>query len=247
MAIIITFFKKFVALHCFTKAFNGDKDMHISERIQQILTSLPEKVRLIAVSKFQAIEKLQEAYQGGQRHFGESRALEMRDKHAQLPQDICWHFIGHLQKNKIKYIAPFVHLIHAVDSAELLAEINKEAAKNGRVIDCLLQIHIAREEHKFGFSVEECLSYLDGGAWKNLNNIRIVGLMGMATFTDDEQEIRLEFKTLKDCFEQAKCRYFAEDTSFCELSIGMSDDYPIALEYGSTLVRIGTAIFGERQ
>lgn len=221
--------------------------MNISERIQNIRHNLPQNVQLIAVSKFQPIEKLEAAYQGGQRHFGESRALEMRDKHAQLPQDICWHFIGHLQKNKIKYIAPFVHLIHAVDSPELLTEINKEATKNGRIIDCLLQIHIAREEHKFGFSVEECLSYLDSGAWKNLSNIRIVGLMGMATFTDDETQLRQEFQSLKTCFDEAKNRHFAQETSFCELSIGMSDDYPIALEYGSTLVRIGTAIFGERQ
>lgn len=221
--------------------------MNISERIQTIREKLPKNVNLVAVSKFQAIEKLQAAYEAGQRIFGESRALEMRDKHAQLPQDIAWHFIGHLQKNKIKYIAPFVKMIHAVDSPELLAEINKEAAKNARVIDCLLQVHIAQEEHKFGFSTEDCLSYLRSGEWKNLSNIRIVGLMGMATFTDDKQEIRSEFQSLRQCFDTAKKECFAQDDCFCELSIGMSDDYPIAIECGSTLVRIGTAIFGERE
>lgn len=221
--------------------------MNISENIQSIREKLPPQVKLIAVSKFQAIEKLQAAYQGGQRIFGESRALEMRDKHLQMPQDVEWHFIGHLQKNKIKYIAPFVSLIHAVDSAKLLKEIDKEAAKNNRVIDCLLQIHIAREEHKFGFSADELSSYLDSEDWKSLKNIRLVGLMGMATFTDNQEQIRQEFMQLKACFDQAKNGHFAQEDSFCELSIGMSDDYPIALDCGSTMVRIGSAIFGERQ
>ncbi len=220
--------------------------MNIFERIQCIGEKLPEKVKLIAVSKFQAIEKLEAAYQGGQRIFGESRALEMKEKHEKLPKDIQWHFIGHLQKNKIKYIAPFVDLIHAVDSPELLAEINKEAFKNGRCIHCLLQVHIAQEEHKFGFSPEECLHYLECDTWKLLENIKIVGLMGMATFTDDEIQLRQEFSCLKQCFDKAKVTCFQHDENFCELSAGMSDDYPIALEYGSTMVRIGTAIFGER-
>ncbi len=221
--------------------------MNISENIQSIRKKLPPQVKLIAVSKFQAIEKLQAAYQGGQRIFGESRALEMRDKHLQMPQDVEWHFIGHLQKNKIKYIAPFVRLIHAVDSADLLKEIDKEAAKNHRIIDCLLQVHIAREEHKFGFSPDELSSYLESEDWKLLKNIRMVGLMGMATFTDNQEQISQEFMQLKTCFDSAKAKHFAQEDSFCELSIGMSDDYPIALACGSTMVRIGSAIFGERQ
>lgn len=224
----------------------ANKDMNIPERIQNIQNGLPANVRLLAVSKFQPIEKIQEAYRVGQRDFGESRAQELKEKHAALPQDIRWHFIGHLQRNKIKYIAAFVHLIQSVDSAVLLSEIDKEARKNGRIIDCLLQLHVAQESTKFGFSPQECMNYLAGGEWKNLHNIRLCGLMAMASLTNNQEQIRSEFSLVKDCFDQAKALYFAQDDAFSHLSMGMSDDYPIALACGSTMIRIGTFIFGAR-
>ncbi len=219
---------------------------HIQEEIQTIKAGLPESVRLVAVSKFHPIEALQEAYEGGQRIFGESKVQEMTQKYEALPKDIEWHFIGHLQTNKIKYMAPYVALIHGVDSYKLLSEINKQAAKAGRIIPCLLQIHIAQEETKFGFSTDECRSMLEEGNWRQLKNVQIAGVMGMATNTEDEAQIKREFSTLSAFFQEVKETYFREVSSFKEISMGMSDDYPIAIEEGSTLIRIGSRIFGAR-
>jgi len=219
---------------------------HIQEEIQAIKAGLPEGVRLVAVSKFHPIEALQDAYDGGQRIFGESKVQEMTQKYEALPKNIEWHFIGHLQTNKIKYMAPYVALIHGVDSYKLLAEINKQAAKAGRIIPCLLQIHIAQEETKFGFSTEECRAMLKEGQWRQLDHVQIAGVMGMATNTEDETQIRREFSTLSAFFQEIKEAYFKEVSSFKEISMGMSDDYPLAIEEGSTLIRIGSRIFGAR-
>ena len=218
----------------------------ISEQIKSIQASLPEGVRLIAVSKFHPNEAILEAYEAGQRLFGENHVQELTAKHESLPNDIEWHFIGHLQTNKVKYIAPFVSLIHGIDTPKLLRVVDKEGAKVGRVIPCLLQIHIATEETKFGFSREECLEMLSSGILSELQHVQICGLMGMATNTDDEEQIRKEFHTLHSLFEELKASYFKDVPSFKELSMGMSDDYPIAIEEGSTLIRVGTKIFGER-
>lgn len=218
----------------------------IKENLNIVKASVPFNVTLIAVSKTKPVSDLQEAYDAGQRIFGENKALEMRDKHQVLPNDIQWHFIGHLQTNKIKYIAPFVTLIHAIDSLSLLEAVNKEAAKNNRVIDCLLQFHIAQEETKFGLDMEEAKSMLESESYKNLNNINICGVMGMATFTDNAAQVREEFKNLKNIFETLKENYFKENDSFKEISMGMSDDYPIAIEEGATMVRVGSKIFGAR-
>lgn len=217
----------------------------IKENLNNVRSTIPENVTLIAVSKTKPVSDLQEAYDAGQRIFGENKALEMRDKYQELPKDIQWHFIGHLQTNKIKYIAPFVTLIHSIDSASLLEAVNKEAVKNNRVIDCLLQFHIAQEETKFGLDVEEAKTMIESDNFKKLNNVRIVGVMGMATFTDDENQVRNEFKTLKNIFDTLKENYFKDD-SFKEISMGMSDDYPIAIEEGATMVRVGSKIFGAR-
>lgn len=219
---------------------------HIQEEIQTIKSGLPEGVRLVAVSKYHPIEALQEAYDGGQRIFGESKVQEMTSKYEALPKDIEWHFIGHLQTNKIKYMAPYVALIHGVDSYKLLAEINKQAAKVDRIIPCLLQIHIAQEETKFGFTPEECRAMLEQGEWRTLNHIRIAGVMGMATNTEDEKQIAQEFATLSHFFHETKESYFKDIPYYKEISMGMSDDYPLAIEHGSTLIRIGSRIFGER-
>ena len=218
----------------------------ISEQIKSIQESLPEGVRLIAVSKFHPNEAILEAYKAGQRLFGENHVQELTAKHESLPSDIKWHFIGHLQTNKVKYIAPFVSLIHGIDTPKLLKVVDKEGAKAGRVIPCLLQIHIATEETKFGFSREECLEMLSSGIVSELQHVQICGLMGMATNTDDEAQIREEFHTLHSLFEELKESYFKDAPTFKELSMGMSDDYPIAIEEGSTLIRVGTKIFGER-
>ena len=219
---------------------------HIQEEIKRIQAELPESVRLVAVSKFHPVEALQEAYEGGQRVFGESKVQEMTQKYEVLPKDIEWHFIGHLQTNKIKYMAPYVALIHGVDSYKLLVEINKQAAKAGRIIPCLLQIHIAQEETKFGFSTNECRAMLKAGEWKALENVRIAGVMGMATNTEDETQIVREFHTLSCFFREMKETYFKNAPEFKEISMGMSDDYPLAIGEGSTLSRIGSRIFGER-
>lgn len=219
---------------------------HIQEEIKSIQESLPGHVRLVAVSKFHPIEALEEAYAAGQRVFGESKVQEMTTKYEALPKDIEWHFIGHLQTNKIKYMAPYVALIHGVDSFKLLKEINKQAIKAGRTIPCLLQIHIAREETKFGFSFDECRQMLEEGCWKELTHVSINGLMGMATNTDDESIIQQEFHSLGAFFQKIKDSYFSNQPAFKEISMGMSDDYPLAIAEGSTLVRIGSKIFGQR-
>jgi pyridoxal phosphate enzyme (YggS family) len=220
--------------------------MSISSILSSIKTDLPDHVRLVAVSKFHPVEMIEEAYHAGQRIFGENHVQEMTQKHELLPKDIEWHFIGHLQTNKVKYIAPFVSLIHSVDSFKLLKEINKQAEKSQRVISCLLQIHIAQEETKFGFSFDECRTMLQEEGWKTLTHVQLCGVMGMATFTDDVQEVRNEFRSLKKFFDEIKENYFSHNDAFREISMGMTDDYPIAIEEGSTLIRIGTKIFGER-
>ena len=220
--------------------------MNISLMLSSIKAELPEQVRLVAVSKYHPVEMIQEAYDAGQRLFGENHVQEMTQKYALLPKGIEWHFIGHLQTNKVEYIAPFVSLIHSVDSLKLLKEINKQAEKAQRVIPCLLQIHIAKEETKFGFSFDECREMLRQGEWKNLKNVQLCGVMGMGTFTDNVDQVRSEFHSLKDFFDEIKENVFSDNPSFREISMGMTDDYPIAIEEGSTLIRIGTKIFGER-
>lgn len=201
---------------------------------------------MVAVSKFHPNEAIEEAYNAGQRLFGESRVQEMTAKHDTLPKDIEWHFIGHLQTNKIKYIVPYVALIHGVDSYNLLAEINRQAAKAGRVVSCLLQLHIAQEETKFGFSIDECRDMLASGRWKELTHLRICGLMGMATNTDNAEQIKAEFCLLNSFFQEVKTTWFSDAGWFRELSMGMSHDYHEAIAAGSTLVRVGSRIFGER-
>lgn len=218
----------------------------VKENLHKVLSTIKPGVRLVAVSKFHPVEALKEAYDGGQRLFGESHVQEMVEKEAQLPKDIEWHFIGHLQTNKVKYMAPFVSLIHAVDSLKLMREIDKQAARCGRVINCLLQVHIAKEETKFGFSPEELNQMLEEGEWKELKNVRICGLMCMATNTDDECQVEKEFMYAHGIYEEIKNRYFHDDDSFKELSMGMSGDYMIAQRCGSTMIRVGTMIFGER-
>ncbi|MBQ2037169.1 MAG: YggS family pyridoxal phosphate-dependent enzyme [Alistipes sp.] len=217
--------------------------MSIKSEIERLRSELPEGVKLLAVSKFHPVEALQEAYDAGQRAFGESRPQELKAKQAVLPDDIEWHMIGHLQTNKIKYIAPYVHLIESLDS-ERLAEANeKEAAKCDRTIDCLLEIHVTKEESKSGWDYAELLAFVRSGGFESMPHIRLRGVMGMATFTDDEATVRGDFKRLNECFTELK-EYFGAE--FDTLSMGMSDDYPIAIEYGSTEVRIGSTIFGQR-
>lgn len=216
----------------------------IRERLQAIRSTLPEGVQLLAISKYYPVEAIMEAYDAGQRDFGENKAQDLVAKQQQLPDDIRWHFTGHLQSNKIKYIAPFVHLIHSVDSLQLLKEINKHGVKTGRTISCLLQIHIAQEETKFGFSTEECLAMLASEEWKELKNIHIRGLMCMASNTDDKEQIAKEFATVKSLFDEIRDRWFDDDSEFDTLSAGMSDDYLTAVAAGSTCVRIGSRIFG---
>lgn len=218
----------------------------IINNLQSVRKHIPAHVQLVCVSKFHPDEAVLEAYHAGERIFGESKVQEMCGKYERLPKDIRWHFIGHLQTNKIKFIIPFVELIHGVDSYKLLVEINKQAEKANRIVNCLLQIHIAKEETKFGFSPEELLEILDSGKWKTLGNVNICGLMGMATFTDNKNQVRAEFKNLKELFDAVKTTYFASDSSFKEISMGMSDDFEPAIEEGSTMVRIGSLIFGLR-
>jgi pyridoxal phosphate enzyme (YggS family) len=219
--------------------------MNIKKNIEHFRATIPPHCTLIAVSKTQPLEKIREAYEAGQRAFGENKAQEMTAKAESLPNDIQWHMIGHLQTNKVKYIAPFVHLIHGVDSLKLLQEIDKQGSKINRVIPCLLQIHIAEEETKFGFSEEEVLHLIQSGELENLKHVRVKGLMGMATFTDNTVQIRKEFTQLKSFFDTLKSQQ-SGNLEMLELSMGMSNDYTLALDCGSTMVRIGTAIFGER-
>jgi len=220
--------------------------MSIASKIEEIKNSIPKNVKLIAVSKTKPAEAIMEAYNSGYRIFGENKPQELKEKYNALPKDIEWHMIGHLQTNKVKYIAPFVHLIHAVESIKLLTTINKEAEKNNRIIDLLLQIYIAKEESKFGLSKEELVNLLESEEFKNCKNIRVVGLMGMATFTNDSTIVKNEFKNLKQTFELIKEKYFAKQDSFKEISMGMSDDYKLAIEEGSTIIRVGSSIFGSR-
>ena len=216
----------------------------ISERIDRIKQTLPEGVRLVAVSKYHPVEMIQEAYDGGQRIFGESHVQELVQKYDILPKDIQWHFIGHLQTNKVKYIAPFVSLIHAVDSEHLLREIDKQAKKCGRIIPVLMQVHVAKEETKFGFLPDELLAFMQSGAWQQYENVSIEGLMCMATNTDDEAEIAREFEQARHLFEMVNAKWL--NGKWETRSWGMSDDYPIAVQHGSNMVRIGSLIFGER-
>jgi pyridoxal phosphate enzyme (YggS family) len=221
--------------------------MTIAENINSFNNQLKNTAaKLIAVSKTHPIEKVLEAYQSGWKVFGENRVQELVPKYEALPKDIEWHLIGTLQSNKVKYIAPFIKMIHSVDKFSLLEEINKQALKNNRIIDCLLQIHIAKEETKFGLSYEEAENILNDEALPKLKNIKIKGVMGMATFTDIESQIRKEFKGLKDFFEKVKKEIHKENVVFEEISMGMSNDFKIAIEEGSTFVRVGTAIFGQR-
>lgn len=218
---------------------------YIAERIKAMSATLPEGVTLIAVSKYHPVEAIRAAYDAGHREFGESKAQDLVIKHQELPKDIKWHFIGHLQSNKIKYIAPFIHLIHSIDTFKLLQEVDKQGAKTGRRIPCLLQIHIAQEESKFGFTPQECMEMLEEDQWRLLQNVEIRGLMCMASNTEDKEQIASEFSTVQRLFKVIKERFFTEDDSFSILSAGMSDDYPIAIEHGSTHIRIGSGIFIE--
>lgn len=224
----------------------GYTKMSIQEKIKDIVATLPENVCLVAVSKTKPVEYIEEAYAGGQRVFGENRPQEMAAKYSVLPKDIKWHMIGQLQVKNVKYIAPFVSLIHSVDSLKLLQKIENEAIKNERVIDCLLEFRIAEEETKSGMTEEEAEILLSGEEYRKMSHIRIVGVMGVATNSDDNEKVRLEFRHLHDIFIRLRDKYFYGNNDFCELSMGMSGDYKLAVEEGSTLVRIGSFIFGER-
>ena len=221
--------------------------MSISQNIVRVKASLPANVTLVAVSKFHPAEALMEAYNAGQRVFGESRAQELTAKQKVLPGDIEWHFIGPLQSNKVKDIAPFIHTIHSIDSLKLLQEVNKQAAKNNRIIRVLLEIHVAQEETKHGLSPDECRELLQNEQLAELGNIQICGLMGMATYTDDIALIEQEFHILHELFSELKAIYFIGNDNFAVLSMGMSHDYPVAIRQGSTMIRVGTSIFGERE
>jgi hypothetical protein len=218
----------------------------IAENLERLKNEIPETVKLVAVSKTKPAETIMEAYNAGHRRFGENKAQELISKQPGLPADIQWHFIGHLQRNKVKYIAPFVSMIESVDSFRLLREINKQGKKNERVIDCLLQFHIATEESKFGLDMNEAREIMNSPDFPLFKNIRINGVMGMATFTDNEEVITREFRQLKSYFDVLQKDFFSGEPSFKEVSMGMTGDYHIAIREGSTMVRIGTAIFGER-
>lgn len=218
----------------------------IKEALQKIKQELPNEVTLVAVSKTKPSSDIQIAYNEGQRVFGENKVQELAEKYEVLPKDIEWHLIGHLQTNKVKYIAPFVSLIHAVDSLKLLAEINKQALKNNRTISCLLQFHIANEDSKFGLNLEEAQQILSSDDFVRMQNISIVGVMGMATFTENTEQIRDEFRTLENYFHVLKSHFFKYNGDFKEISMGMSGDYKLAIEEGSTMIRVGSSIFGGR-
>ncbi|MDA6071362.1 YggS family pyridoxal phosphate-dependent enzyme [Flavobacterium sp. AC] len=225
--------------------------MSIQSNLNAIKTTLPEHVTLVAVSKTKPVSDLMEAYEAGQRIFGENKIQEMTDKYEEMPKDIQWHMIGHVQTNKVKFMAPFVNLIHGVDSLKLLQEINKQALKNNRIIDCLLQIHIAEEETKFGLDENELNELISSSEFEKMKNIRILGLMGMATFTENQNQIKKEFTHLKSIFDSIQQRKDAQQcastmNNFSTISMGMSGDYQLAIECGSTMVRIGSSIFGGR-
>jgi len=221
--------------------------MSIAENLTTILSTLPQNVKLVVVSKFNPAEAVNEAYDAGQRIFGESRAQELAGKQPLLPEDIEWHFIGHLQTNKIKTIIPYIHTIQSIDSWKLLTEIDKQATSAGRTVNCMLEIYIASEDTKYGLSFDECRKLLSENNWEELKSVRITGVMGMATYIDDIVQIRNEFRSLKNFYEELKKGYFADKPYFKEISMGMSHDYKIAVEEGSTMVRIGSSVFGERK
>lgn len=220
--------------------------MPSADKFMDFQKNLPAHVKLVAVSKTKSEEEILEIYHAGHRLFGENKVQELLPKYEDLPKDIEWHLIGHLQSNKVKYIAPFIGMIHSVDSLKLLKTINKEALKNDRTIKCLLQFHIAEEETKFGLDIEEAAEILSSEEFKELKNIEICGVMGMATFTDDLGKVRREFKNLKSVFGLLKKTFFADQSNFSEISMGMSDDYQVAIAEGSTIIRVGSAIFGSR-
>ena len=220
--------------------------MDIAGNIETIKKKLPKGVKLVAVSKTKPNEDILEAYNAGHKIFGENKVQDLVQKYGQLPKDIEWHFIGHPQTNKVKFIAPFIQLIHGVDSLKLLMAIDSEAKKNKREIGCLLQFHIAEEDTKFGLDISEAVEILESVEFKSLKNVKINGVMGMATYTDNIQQIRNEFKLLKTIFKTLKNEYFSEVKNFSEISMGMSDDYLVAIEEGSTMIRVGSKIFGER-
>lgn len=221
--------------------------MSIVQNIERITKQLPQDVKLVAVSKFHPVEKIMEAYNAGQRIFGENRAQELAAKAPQMPTDIEWHFIGHLQKNKVRMIIPWVSTIQSIDSIELLQLVNKEAARINRHVNVLLQLHVAKEQTKSGFTVEELLKTAGEGAFNNLSNVSITGVMAMATFTDDMDQVASEFELVHNTFLTLRDKYFADNNAFKEISMGMSDDWHIAVQHGATLVRIGTDIFGARE
>ena len=221
-------------------------DYDVKGNLREVLGNLPDGVRLVAISKFHPNEYIEAAYEEGQRIFGESHEQELAKKVESLPKDIEWHFIGHLQTNKVKYIAPYIAMVEAVDSLKLLKEINKQAAKHDRVVKVLLELHIAEEETKYGLTLDACRQLLEEGEWRELKNVQICGLMMMASHIDDEAQIASEFDTAAQFFDEIKEKYFADDEAFCERSWGMSHDYRIAVQHGSTMVRVGTTIFGPR-
>lgn len=221
--------------------------MDIADNLRRIKTKLPACVSLIAISKFHPYEAVQKIYDAGHRMFGESRMQEIETKQKYLPEDIEWHFIGHLQRNKVKDIIPYTHTIQSVDSIRLLKEIDKWTTNMKKEVRCLLQIHIADEESKFGFTMDECREYLNSGEWKDFRYLYLGGVMGMATFSEDDEKVRREFRQLKLFFDEIKQAHFANDNRFGEISMGMSHDYQIAIEEGSTMIRVGTSIFGERE
>jgi len=220
--------------------------MSIAENFRNVSSTIPKDVKLVAVSKTKPNSDILEVYKAGHKIFGENKVQELVRKSEELPGDIEWHFIGHLQSNKVKYIAPFISLIHSVDSLKLLGAIDKEGKKNNRVISCLLQFHVAKEETKFGLDLDEATEILESSEYKNMEFVKITGVMGMATFTNDEEQIRSEFLNLKNIFNNLKSKFFKEKDTFKEISMGMSDDYLIAIEEGSTMVRVGSNIFGSR-
>lgn len=220
--------------------------MSVKENIDKLRKNVPNNIKIIAVSKFHSSDEIMEAYNDGQVLFGESRVQELEEKYPQLPKNIEWHFIGSLQRNKVRFIAPFISLIHSLDSERLMKEIDSRAKQNNRIIHCLLQLHVANEETKSGFSPDECREFLDSGNWKSYPNVKIAGVMGMATYTENKDQVKEEFSTIKSLFEEFKAKHFADDELFKEISMGMSGDYPLAIEEGATMIRVGSLIFGER-
>lgn len=220
--------------------------MSVKDNIDKLRETVPANVKIVAVSKFHSNNEILEAYHDGQLLFGESRVQEITEKQPALPSDIEWHFVGSLQRNKVKFIAPFIHLIHSLDSERLMLEIEKQATANNRKISCLLQLHVADEETKSGFSPNECRQFLAEGKWRDCAHVQLAGVMGMATYTDDMEQVRSEFRLIQSLFDEFKSQYFPNDDNFKEISMGMSGDYTIAIEEGATIIRVGTLIFGER-